>query len=61
MHAFWCWSAGNEDTKVWQLLQKRHSSIDPEDVFENQTVQKDWYTSPGFGGNSKCWMVERPA
>jgi choline dehydrogenase-like flavoprotein len=47
---------GNEDTKVWQLLNRKHSSIDPEDVFENQTVQKEWYTSPGFGGNSKCWM-----
>jgi choline dehydrogenase-like flavoprotein len=24
---------GNEDTKVWQLTKRRHSSIDAEDVF----------------------------
>src|SRR3984893_11985048 len=47
---------GNEDTKAWQLANRRHSSIDPEEVYENETIQKDWYTSPGFGGNSKCWM-----
>jgi choline dehydrogenase-like flavoprotein len=47
---------GNEDTKAWQLAHRRHSSIDPEEVYENETIQKDWYTSPGFGGNSKCWM-----
>jgi choline dehydrogenase-like flavoprotein len=47
---------GNEDTKAWQLLNRRHSSFDPEDVFENETAGKEWYTSPGFGGNSKCWM-----
>jgi choline dehydrogenase-like flavoprotein len=47
---------GNEDTKAWQLAQRRHSSIDPEEVFENENPLKDWYTSPGFGGNSKCWM-----
>ena len=47
---------GNEDTKAWQLANRRHSSIDQEEVYENETIQKDWFTSPGFGGNSKCWM-----
>jgi choline dehydrogenase-like flavoprotein len=47
---------GNEDTKSWQLANRRHSSFDPDDVFENETPGKEWYTSPGFGGNSKCWM-----
>jgi choline dehydrogenase-like flavoprotein len=47
---------GNEDTKAWQLANRRHSSIAPEEVFENLTPEKDWYTSPGFGGNSKCWL-----
>lgn len=51
---------GNEDTKAWQLANRRHSSIDPDDTFENLTPAKEWYTSPGFGGNSKCWMEERP-
>jgi choline dehydrogenase-like flavoprotein len=47
---------GNEDTKSWQLANRHHSSIAPEEVFDNQTPEKDWYTSPGFGGNSKCWL-----
>ena len=47
---------GNEDTKPWQLEHRRHSSIDPEEVYETNDPLKDWYTSPGFGGNSKCWM-----
>src|SRR5271156_1386373 len=47
---------GNEDTKAWQLANKRHSSIEPEEVFENTTPLKEWFVSPGFGGNSKCWM-----
>jgi choline dehydrogenase-like flavoprotein len=47
---------GNEDTKPWQLANRRHSSLEPDDVFENLTPGKEWYTSPGFGGNSKCWM-----
>lgn len=47
---------GNEDTKAWQLTNRRHSSLAPEDVFENDNPGKEWYTSPGFGGNSKCWM-----
>lgn len=47
---------GNEDTKAWQLANRRHTSIDPDSLFENTTPAKEWYTSPGFGGNSKCWM-----
>jgi len=47
---------GNEDTKAWQLANRRHSSIEPEEVYENDNPRKEWYTSPGFGGNSKCWM-----
>ena len=47
---------GNEDTKAWQLAHRHHSSIEPEEVFENDNPLKEWYTSPGFGGNSKCWM-----
>jgi choline dehydrogenase-like flavoprotein len=47
---------GNEDTKAWQLANRKHSSIDPDDTFENDNPRKEWYTSPGFGGNSKCWM-----
>src|ERR1700677_1812568 len=47
---------GNEDSKAWQLANRRHSSIEPEEVFENDNPFKEWYTSPGFGGNSKCWM-----
>jgi choline dehydrogenase-like flavoprotein len=47
---------GNEDTKAWQLANRLHTSIDPDDLFENDNPGKEWYTSPGFGGNSKCWM-----
>jgi choline dehydrogenase-like flavoprotein len=47
---------GNEDSKAWQLANRHHSSIEPEEVFENDNLVKEWYTSPGFGGNSKCWM-----
>jgi choline dehydrogenase-like flavoprotein len=47
---------GNEDTKAWQLANKKHSSIEGADVYENLTPEKEWYTSPGFGGNSKCWL-----
>lgn len=47
---------GNEDPKPWQLANRRHSSIPPEEVFKNETPEKEWYTSPGFGGNSKCWL-----
>jgi choline dehydrogenase-like flavoprotein len=47
---------GNEDTKAWQLANRQHTSIDPDDLVENDNPGKEWYTSPGFGGNSKCWM-----
>jgi choline dehydrogenase-like flavoprotein len=48
---------GNEDTKAWQLANRLHTSIDPDDLVENENPGKEWYTSPGFGGNSKCWMA----
>jgi choline dehydrogenase-like flavoprotein len=47
---------GNEDTKAWQLKHQLHTSIDPDSIVENDTPAKEWFTSPGFGGNSKCWM-----
>lgn len=47
---------GDRDTKKWQLENRLSSSIDPKDVFVNATPAKEWYTSPGFGGNSKCWL-----
>lgn len=47
---------GAQDTKAWQLANQVTSSIDPDDIVDNQTPWKEWYTSPGFGGNSKCWM-----
>jgi choline dehydrogenase-like flavoprotein len=47
---------GNWDTKAWQLANRHFSSIEPQEVYENDNLQKDWYTSPGFGGNSNCWM-----
>jgi choline dehydrogenase-like flavoprotein len=46
---------GGEDTKAWQLQNRRTSSIAADDVFVNATPAKEWLTSPGFGGNSKCW------
>lgn len=46
---------GARDTKPWQLANKRTTSIDPDNVFTNLTPEKEWLTSPGFGGNSKCW------
>jgi choline dehydrogenase-like flavoprotein len=47
---------GAEDSKAWQLANRRTSSIRPDEVFVNTTPEKEWYTSPGFGGNSKCWL-----
>ncbi|MGC2460767.1 MAG: GMC family oxidoreductase [Steroidobacteraceae bacterium] len=47
---------GGSDTKAWQLANRATSSIPPEDVFVNSTPEKLWLTSPGFGGNSKCWL-----
>jgi choline dehydrogenase-like flavoprotein len=48
---------GGADPKPWQLEQRRTSSLAPEDVFVNLTPDKEWLTSPGFGGNSKCWWA----
>ncbi len=48
---------GGSDTKSWQLQNGRTSSIDPDAVFVNRNTHKLWFTSPGFGGNSKCWMA----
>jgi choline dehydrogenase-like flavoprotein len=47
---------GGADTKAWQLQNRRTSSLDTSDLFVNRAPQKEWYTSPGFGGNSKCWL-----
>ncbi len=46
---------GNRDTKSWQLANRRTSSLDAETLFVNNTPEKHWLMSPGFGGNSKCW------
>lgn len=46
---------GNRDTKAWQLENRRSSSLDARELFVNRTPNKEWLTSPGFGGNSKCW------
>jgi len=46
---------GSEDTKAWQLSNRATSSLTPRDVFVNKNPEKHWLTSPGFGGNSKCW------
>ena len=49
---------GRDDSKAWQLANRRTSSIDPDEVFINATPgRKIWLTSPGFGGNSKCWWA----
>jgi len=46
---------GGSDDKSWQLTNRRTCSIAPQQVFHNLTPEKVWFTSPGFGGNSKCW------
>jgi choline dehydrogenase-like flavoprotein len=46
---------GAGDSKAWQLEHRRTSSLAPEQVFVNRNPEKEWLTSPGFGGNSKCW------
>jgi choline dehydrogenase-like flavoprotein len=49
---------GRVDSKGWQLEHRLTSSISPDDVFINKTPQnRIWITSPGFGGNSKCWFA----
>lgn len=46
---------GASDTKAWQLQNGRTSSIAPGEVYVSYPKDKEWFTSPGFGGNSKCW------
>lgn len=46
---------GDRDSKAWQLANRLTSSLRPETLFINNTPDKEWLTSPGFGGNSKCW------
>ena len=46
---------GGSDTKAWQLQHGRTSSIAPQEVYVSYPNDKEWFTSPGFGGNSKCW------
>jgi choline dehydrogenase-like flavoprotein len=48
---------GNADTKPWQLQHRASSSIGLDQVYRNATPEKLWLTSPGFGGNSKCWWA----
>jgi len=48
---------GRRDPKAWQLENRRTSSMRPEDVFVNLNPEKEWLTSPGFGGNSKGWLA----
>jgi choline dehydrogenase-like flavoprotein len=47
---------GARDDKPWQLQNRLTSSINVDQVFNNATPKKVWRTSPGFGGNSKCWL-----
>jgi choline dehydrogenase-like flavoprotein len=46
---------GRADPKRWQLQNRAASSTPAREVFVNRTPEKPWITSPGFGGNSKCW------
>jgi choline dehydrogenase-like flavoprotein len=46
---------GNRDDKAWQIANHRSSSIEGTELFTNRNPDKEWLTSPGFGGNSKCW------
>jgi choline dehydrogenase-like flavoprotein len=48
---------GRQDTKAWQLANRKASSMDADEVFVNNNPKKLWLTSPGFGGNSKCWYA----
>src|SRR5215831_11377313 len=48
---------GRADTKQWQLRHRATSSTAPGEVLVNRTPGKPWLTSPGFGGNSKCWWA----
>ena len=48
---------GRYDAKDWQLHNRATSSIAADEVFFNRTPAHPWFTSPGFGGNSKCWWA----
>jgi choline dehydrogenase-like flavoprotein len=48
---------GNADSKAWQLTHRANSSTAMADVYHNLTPEKLWLTSPGLGGNSKCWWA----
>jgi choline dehydrogenase-like flavoprotein len=48
---------GNADSKAWQVTHRANSSTPMQDVYHNLTPSKLWLTSPGFGGNSKCWWA----
>jgi choline dehydrogenase-like flavoprotein len=49
---------GRLDSKAWQLEHRRYSSIREDEVYVNNNPDtKVWLTSPGFGGNSKCWYA----
>jgi choline dehydrogenase-like flavoprotein len=48
---------GRDDPKEWQLRHRATSSIPAESVFINRTPGHLWLTSPGFGGNSRCWWA----
>ena len=49
---------GRDDTKAWQLQNRKTSSISLDEVYVNNNKGKHlWLTSPGFGGNSKCWYA----
>jgi choline dehydrogenase-like flavoprotein len=46
---------GNNDTRAWQMANRRNSSIESSEVFESDNPDKVWRITVGFGGNSKCW------
>ncbi len=48
---------GRVDSKRWQLQARQTCSISPQEGYVNVTPEKEWLTSPGFGGNSKCWWA----
>jgi choline dehydrogenase-like flavoprotein len=48
---------GRADPKAWQLRARATSSTTAAEVLFNRTPGKPWLTSPGFGGNSKCWWA----
>lgn len=51
---------GSDDTRDWQLSQRRVSSTDTALTFVNETPAKAWGFSVGFGGSSNCWAAGTP-